>query len=52
MRRDTLRMWLFAYNGLTQEAEQFAQEHGILWSSVQEFNELLQQVGLRPLPEV
>jgi hypothetical protein len=48
----SLRLWLFAYNGLTEEAEQYAKERGILWSSLSEFNELLHVVGLRQLPEL
>lgn len=48
----TLRLWLFAYNGLTPNAEKFAGEHGILWSSKAELNELLRLLGLRELPEV
>ena len=47
-----IRLWLFAYNGLTREAETYAKDHGILWSSLPEFNELLQHVGLRQLPEL
>jgi len=47
-----LRMWLFAYKGLTEEAEAFAKEHDILWSAYQELNELLHHLGLRQLPEL
>lgn len=47
-----LRKWLFAYKGLTKEAEAFAKEHDILWSSYQELNELLRHLGLRQLPEL
>ena len=46
-----LRMWLFAYNGLTKDARQFAHTNGILWSSKEELNELLRLLGLRELPE-
>ncbi len=45
-----LRLWLFAYSGLTPEGVAYAQAHGILWSSLSEFNALLQHVGLRQLP--
>jgi hypothetical protein len=48
----TIRLWLFAYSGLTKQAESFAREHKILWSSDQELNELLSHLGLRPLPEL
>ena len=47
----TLTLWIFAYCGLTREAEAYARERGILWSSLPEFNELLQYVGLRQLPQ-
>ncbi len=47
----TLILWIFAYSGLTPEAEAYAKEHGILWSSLLEFNALLDHVGLRRLPE-
>ena len=48
----TLTLWIFAYSGLTQEAEAYAKERGILWSSLPEFNDLLEHVGLRHLPEL
>ena len=47
----TLTLWIFAYSGLTPEAEAYAQERVILWSSLPEFNELLDYVGLRHLPQ-
>ena len=46
-----LTLWILAYSGLTHEAEAYAREHGILWSSRSEFNDLLSYVGLRQLPE-
>lgn len=48
----SLRLWLFAYSGLREDAQTYAREHSILWSSLAEFNELLQHVGLRQLPEL
>ncbi len=36
-----LRMWLFAHDGLTSKSKAFAEEHGILWSSRRELDELL-----------
>ncbi|OQY58546.1 MAG: hypothetical protein B6245_11260 [Desulfobacteraceae bacterium 4572_88] len=48
----TVRMWLFAHDGLTAEAEDFAREHGILWSARPEFDALLLHLGLRTLPEL
>ena len=47
-----MRLWLFAYSGVTGEAEAFAREHGILWSSKTELNELLRLLGLRELPQL
>ena len=49
---DIVRLWLFAQDGLTGEAEIYAREKGILWSSRQEMDELLDHVGLRRLPEL
>lgn len=48
----TLTLWMFAYSGLTPEAEAYAKERGILWSALPEFNELLEHLGLRHLPEL
>ena len=48
----TLRMWIFAHNGLTGPALKFAGKHGILWSARKEFDDLLVYLGLRPLPEL
>ncbi len=48
----TLRLWLFAYSGLTPKAKAFARDHNILWSSSTELNELLRLLGLRELPEL
>ena len=48
----TLKLWLFAYSGLTPKANAFAREHAILWSSKAELNELLHLLGLRELPEL
>ncbi|MCP4221022.1 MAG: hypothetical protein GY765_40710 [bacterium] len=47
-----LRLWLFASTGLTEPARDYAQEHGILWSGLEDFNALLCHLGLRPLPDV
>lgn len=43
---------LFAHNGLTGSALDFVEKQGILWSSRQEFDELLVYLGLRPLPDL
>ena len=46
----SLLLWLFSYSGLHGNAETYAKDHGILWSGKAEFDELLELVGLRPLP--
>ncbi len=48
----TLRLWLFAHEGVTENAEKLMSEHGILWSEKKDLNELLKMVGLRKLPEL
>jgi len=49
---EIMRMWLFAHDGLSRPALEFAEKHGILWSSRRELDELLEHVGLRPLPDL
>lgn len=48
----TVTPWLFAYAGLTAEAEAHARSKGVLWSDIEDFNGLLDSVGLRRLPEL
>ncbi len=48
----TMTAWLFACEGLTPEAEKLAEDEGVLWSNVHDFNELLAHVGLRKLPDL
>ncbi|MDM8521766.1 hypothetical protein QUF80_00180 [Desulfococcaceae bacterium HSG8] len=48
----TLRLWIFAHNGLTGKAKELIREHGILWSSREELDGLLREVNLRKLPEL
>ena len=52
MEPETVRMWIFANSGLSGPALGFAEKHGILWSSRQEFDRLLIYLGLRPLPDL
>ena len=47
----TLRIWFFAYNGFTEQAEAVMREHNMLWSTGTELNALLEHVGLRTLPD-
>jgi hypothetical protein len=49
---ETLRIWLFACNGVTDEAEKLLNEHHILWSTRADLDALLQVVNLRTLPEM
>jgi hypothetical protein len=50
---ETLRLWIFAHDGLTRKAERiWSAEHGILWSSRAELDGLLREVNLRKLPEL
>lgn len=48
----SIRLWIFSYNGLTGKAADLVHEHGILWSSRDELNGLLKEVGLRKLPKL
>jgi hypothetical protein len=45
-----IRLWLFAHDGLTKEAERLARKEGILWSNRAQLDELLTYLGLRKLP--
>ena len=47
-----LRLWLFAHNGFTKEAEALMQENGVLWSVREDLDGLLKCLGLRELPEL
>jgi hypothetical protein len=47
-----MRLWIFAHEGLTVEAEVFAREHRIFWSTREQFDGLLSHLGLRQLPEL
>ncbi|MFQ5615905.1 MAG: hypothetical protein ACE5GO_05535, partial [Anaerolineales bacterium] len=46
----TLRLWLFAHDGVTEEARQLLAQHQVLWSSRPELDALLEEVQLRKLP--
>lgn len=45
-----VRIWLFAHEGLTPDAEKLAREQDILWSNRTQLDELLTYLGLRKLP--
>lgn len=45
-----LRLWIFAHDGVTEEARQLMEQHSVLWSSRAELDALLEEVNLRKLP--
>jgi len=47
-----ITLWIFSYTGVTADAEKLMKQHGILWSSKNELNALLEYLGLRQLPEI
>jgi len=47
---EKLTLWLFSYAGVTSEAYDLIKKNGILWSSKDDLNALLEHVGLRKLP--
>lgn len=47
---DIMRVWFFSNNGFTSEAETLMQTKGILWSTRNELDELLDFMKLRRLP--
>ncbi len=49
---ETLKVWFSACDGFTDEAEGLMKEKGILWSTMADFDGLLNSVGLRQLPNL
>jgi len=47
-----LRLWFFAHDGFTEEAEALMREKGVLWSTREDLDELLECIGLRQLPDL
>jgi len=47
---DFARVWFFSHDGFTEEAETFMQEQGVLWSTREDLDGLLDYVKLRRLP--
>jgi hypothetical protein len=47
----TVRLWLFAYSGVSGNAEELLKEHGIYWSTRSDLEYLVKETGLRPLPD-
>ncbi len=48
----TIRLWIFANDGVTTPAKELMRQKGVLWSTRTELNELLDAVNLRKLPEL
>ena len=46
------RLWFFANDGLTVDAEALMLKNGVLWSVGEDFDGLLKSVGLRQLPKL
>ncbi|MEE4357815.1 MAG: hypothetical protein V2I97_15215 [Desulfococcaceae bacterium] len=47
-----LRLWFFAHDGFTAEAEKYMAEKGVLWSDREDLDGLLSHAGLKRLPDV
>jgi len=47
-----ITLWLFASSGVTENAKKLLEDHTILWSTKAELNALLDESGLRKLPEI
>jgi len=48
---DVARVWYFSYDGFTPEAQDFMGEQGVLWSTREDLDGLLDYVKLRRLPK-
>ncbi len=48
----TLRVWLFAANGVSTPARNLLEDEGVLWSTRADLDALLELNGLRPLPDL
>nr|VFK33317.1 MAG: hypothetical protein BECKMB1821G_GA0114241_11483 [Candidatus Kentron sp. MB] len=47
---DFVQPWFFSYSGFTPDAEQFMTSKGVLWSTREDLDALLDHTGLRRLP--
>ena len=47
---EILRLWFFAHDGFTPEAQDLMAEKGVLWSDRKDLDDLLSHVGLKRLP--
>ena len=48
----TLRMWIYAHDGVTKSALNLIKKHEILWSDKNDLDALLKEVGLRKLSDL
>nr|VFJ45522.1 MAG: hypothetical protein BECKFW1821A_GA0114235_10106 [Candidatus Kentron sp. FW] len=48
---DFVRAWFFSHSGFTEEAKTFMAEKGVLWSTREDLDALLDHTGLRRLPD-
>ncbi|KHD07535.1 hypothetical protein PN36_08590 [Candidatus Thiomargarita nelsonii] len=49
---ELMRVWFFSYEGFTAEALKFMPKQGILWSTKEDLEGLLDYVKLRRLPKL
>ena len=49
---DFVRIWFFGHDGFAGKAKTFMQENGILWSTGEDLDRLLEYVNLRRLPKI
>ena len=47
-----LRLWFFAHDGFTEDAEALMLKNGMFWSVREDLDRLLECLGLRGLPEL
>lgn len=47
-----LRLWFFAHEGFTEDAEALMLKNGVFWSTRQHLDGLLECLGLRKLQEL
>ncbi len=47
-----LRLWFFAHDGFTEEADALMREKGVFWSVREDLDGLLKCLRLRELPEL
>ena len=48
----SVTLWIFASTGVTENAKKQLEDNSVLWSTKAELNALLEDSGLRRLPEI